>query len=610
MLKRLIGILLLAGMLPACTPEMPYSHNVKQQIEELDRTLADRDRLEAIKNQYIDRIKAKITPGCSEIQRYGIYDNLFDEYYQYNLDSATFYAREKLEVAYRIGTPALKFDAMLDIADRYVLSGMYVEAQEYLTKIDTTKLPYELLPRYYHVYHAFYDGMAANAGDPQLKAEYRRLKEHYQQRLYEKLGEDDIARLYIRTDMLLAEGKAYQVLQQLMERYETSEATRHERAILAYLIATVHQQEGNTEEAVRYYTESAIHDLKTPVHEYRSLYELASLLYKAGDLERAYRYITCAGNDARTVNALNNIQSINRILPIISESYNTQMARKRSQLNRALWGVSILSLLLIAAALVALRDKRRAAAAEHRTREINEELSRVNSRMQQYIGLLQEANNIKESYLGRYLDLCSEYIGRIESYRSQLLHIARDGGKAELQKVLRSTTFIEAELNEFYAKFDATFLHLFPDFVAQFNELLQPDKRIENMPGGMLLTTELRIFALIRLGISDSVKIAGFLRRSVSTVYNYRVKMRNAALAGRDTFEKQGHEHRTPFMTCYYSLPDHRKQLSVKKKVASCGTLLLHSGHRRSRRASANFGGCSGKNAYDHPYIRKSIIPS
>ena len=480
MLKRLIGILLLAGMLPACTPEMPYSHNVKQQIEELDRTLADRDRLEAIKNQYIDRIKAKITPGCSEIQRYGIYDNLFDEYYQYNLDSATFYAREKLEVAYRIGTPALKFDAMLDIADRYVLSGMYVEAQEYLTKIDTTKLPYELLPRYYHVYHAFYDGMAANAGDPQLKAEYRRLKEHYQQRLYEKLGEDDIARLYIRTDMLLAEGKAYQVLQQLMERYETSEATRHERAILAYLIATVHQQEGNTEEAVRYYTESAIHDLKTPVHEYRSLYELASLLYKAGDLERAYRYITCAGNDARTVNALNNIQSINRILPIISESYNTQMARKRSQ-----------------------------------------------------------ANNIKESYLGRYLDLCSEYIGRIESYRSQLLHIARDGGKAELQKVLRSTTFIEAELNEFYAKFDATFLHLFPDFVAQFNELLQPDKRIENMPGGMLLTTELRLFALIRLGISDSVKIAGFLRRSVSTVYNYRVKMRNAALAGRDTFEKQ-----------------------------------------------------------------------
>ena len=551
MFKRLIGILLLAGMLPACTPEMPYSHNVKQQIEELDRTLADRDRLEAIKNQYIDRIKAKITPGCSEIQRYGIYDNLFDEYYQYNLDSATFYAREKLEVAYRIGTPALKFDAMLDIADRYVLSGMYVEAQEYLTKIDTTKLPYELLPRYYHVYHAFYDGMAANAGDPQLKAEYRRLKEHYQQRLYEKLGEDDIARLYIRTDMLLAEGKAYQVLQQLMNRYETSEATRHERAILAYLIATVHQQEGNTEEAVRYYTESAIHDLKTPVHEYRSLYELASLLYKAGDLERAYRYITCAGNDARTVNALNNIQSINRILPIISESYNTQMARKRSQ-----------------------------------------------------------ANNIKESYLGRYLDLCSEYIGRIESYRSQLLHIARDGGKAELQKVLRSTTFIEAELNEFYAKFDATFLHLFPDFVAQFNELLQPDKRIENMPGGMLLTTELRIFALIRLGISDSVKIAGFLRRSVSTVYNYRVKMRNAALAGRDTFEKQGHEHRTPFMTCYYSLPGHRKQLSVKKKVASCGTLLLHSGHRRSRRASANFGGCSGKNAYDHPYIRKSIIPS
>lgn len=537
---RLIGIILLvAGILQACTPKTPYPRDIEHRIEELDRTIDERGRYEAVKKQYIDRIKAKITPGCTDMQRYGIYDNLFDEYYQYNIDSATFYARTKLDVARRIGSPAPQFDAMLDLADRYVLSGMYVEARELLTRIDSLQLPYELLPRYYHVYHAFYDGMATNAADPRLRSEYRQLKRTYQRLLFDKLGEDDIARLYILTDMRCDEGKAAEALDDLMARYEADQTTLHERAIVAYLIASVHQQCGNRMEAIRYYTESAIHDLKTPVHEYRSLYELASLLYDAGDLEHAYRYITCAGNDAMTVNALNNIHSINRILPIIAESYNTQMTRKRVQLNRALWCVSILSLLVIAAAAVAFRDKRRASEAERRTREINEELSRVNARLQKYIRLLQESNNIKESYLGRYLDLCSEYIGRIETYRSQLLRIARDGGMAELQKVLRSTAFIESELNEFYAKFDATFLHLFPNFVAQFNELLQPDKRIENIPGGMLLTTELRIFALIRLGINDSVKIAEFLRRSVSTVYNYRVKMRNAALAGREDFEKQ-----------------------------------------------------------------------
>ncbi|WP_417015951.1 DUF6377 domain-containing protein [Alistipes sp.] len=537
--ERLFAILLLVGVLTACSPGTQYPSDVKQQLEVLDQTIAGRARYETIKSQYITRIKAKITPGCTDMQRYGIYDNLFDEYYQYNLDSATFYARSKLEVARRIGSPALTFDAILDIADRYVLSGMYVEAQEFLSQIDSLQLPYELLPRYYHVYHAFYDGMATNAGDPLLRTEYRRLKGIYQKLLYDKLGKDDIARLYLQTDMLCDEGKAAEALEHLMIRYETDQTTLHERAILAYLIATVHQQTGNNMEAIRYYAESAIHDLKTPVHEHRSLYELASLLYENGDLERAYRYVTCAGNDAMTVNALNNIHSINRVLPIISESYNTQMTRKRIQLNRALWSVSILTLLFVGVALIAIRDKRRVSAAEHRTREINKELSRVNARLQKYIALLQESNNIKESYLGRYLDLCSEYIGRIETYRSQLLRIAREGGMAEVQKVLRSTAFIESELNEFYTKFDATFLHLFPDFVSQFNELLQPNKRIENIPGGMLLTTELRIFALIRLGIDDSVKIAGFLRRSVSTVYNYRVKMRNAALVRREEFEKQ-----------------------------------------------------------------------
>ena len=539
--ERLITIILILHTVftTACSHNAGHSRDVEQRLEELDRTIEERDRFEAIKTQYIDRIKSKITPGCTDMQRYGIYDNLYDEYYQYNLDSATFYARTKLEVADRIGSPSLKFDAILDIADRYILSGMYVEASEYISQIDAGQLPHELLPRYYHVYHAYYDGMATNAGDPQLREEYLELKSKYRKLLFEKLGEDDIARLYIQTDILCDEGRASEALEELLAKYDTAETTRHEQAILAYLIATVYQLEGNSEQAIIYYTESAINDLKTPVHEYRSLYELASLLYETGDIERAYRYITCSGNDAMTVNALTNIHSINKLLPIISESYNKQMTHKRMQLNRAFWSVSILSLLIVAVAVIAFRDKRRVSEAERRTREINEEMARVNARLQKYIGLLQESNNIKESYLGRYLDLCSEYIGRIESYRSQLLHIARNGGMAELQKVLRSTTFIESELNEFYAKFDATFLHLFPDFVAQLNELLQPDKRIEPAPGERLLTTELRIFALIRLGINDSVKIAEFLRRSVSTVYNYRVKMRNAALVDREDFEKQ-----------------------------------------------------------------------
>ena len=135
--------------------------------------------------------------------------------------------------------------------------------------------------------------------------------------------------------------------------------------------------------------------------------------------------------------------------------------------------------------------------------------------------------------------MCSYYIGGLERYRSTLRKSAKNGGFQEVNEMLKSSDFINKELNEFYAQFDASFLNLFPDFVEQLNELLQPDKRIECKSKDGILNTELRVAALIRLGVTDSVKIAYFLRRSVSTIYNYRVKMRNSALSDREEFEKQ-----------------------------------------------------------------------
>lgn len=149
-----------------------------------------------------------------------------------------------------------------------------------------------------------------------------------------------------------------------------------------------------------------------------------------------------------------------------------------------------------------------------------------------------ESNNIKEAYIGRYLDLCSNYMNGVEQYRTHLNNILRKDGSHEVIKALKSATYMKDELDKFYTNFDVTFLHLFPYFVQQFNDLLQEDKRI-NLKQGELLNTELRVLALIRLGITDSVKISEFLRRSTSTIYNYRVKMRNAAINNRQDFEKQ-----------------------------------------------------------------------
>ena len=135
--------------------------------------------------------------------------------------------------------------------------------------------------------------------------------------------------------------------------------------------------------------------------------------------------------------------------------------------------------------------------------------------------------------------MCSDYIDGLDRYRSSIRKIAKEEGTAELLNALKSKAFMEEELEGFYAQFDATFLDLFPDFITQLNDLLQKDRQIQVHSRNKILSTELRVLALIRLGVTDSVRIAHFLRRSVSTIYNYRVKMKNSAKIDREDFEKE-----------------------------------------------------------------------
>lgn len=151
---------------------------------------------------------------------------------------------------------------------------------------------------------------------------------------------------------------------------------------------------------------------------------------------------------------------------------------------------------------------------------------------------LQHNGGLKEEYIGRYMDQCSVYLEKMDNYRRSLGKIAATGNVEELYKNIKSSKFIEGELKEFYTNFDNTFLQLFPTFVEDFNALLADDEQI-SLKAGERMNTELRIFALIRLGITDSVKIAQFLRYSVTTIYNYRTKVRNKAAGDRDLLEQE-----------------------------------------------------------------------
>jgi len=520
--------------LSGCDGQYGYSPEQEKLLRQLDATIENLDTYREIKARRICEIKSQKNPQMRETEVYGIYDRLYREYYQYDIDSAITYARKKLSIAQRLaeGKPhrpgelkdSLLCAAEFDLADRYVLSGMYAEVQDAVEAVDVGSLPYALRPRYYHICNTLYKGMAEASDDPLLKREYLQRKNAYRKELYRLLGDEDIAKVYVRSDMELDGGNAPLIIDTLLSVRSSGRLSTHERAVISYIAATACRRCGRDDEAIVLLAESAVQDLVTPVKEYCSLYELAALLYRKQDFARAYRYINLSISDAVAANARLNASAINSILPVISSSYDGLMKRRQSQLYAILLLLSLVTAMLVAAVHTSMQRRR--------------ELALANANLKEYVALLQEANNIKESYLGRYIDMCSDYIGGLERYRSSLRKAAKSG-LPEVVEALKSTEFIDRELDEFYARFDASFLDLFPNFVEELNALLCDGRKLEVKGKEGILSTELRVAALIRLGITDSVQIAHFLRRSVSTVYNYRVKMRNAAKSSREDIEKQ-----------------------------------------------------------------------
>lgn len=524
-------------LLPGCGRGVQYPDDVRTALKELDEVIAQKEMIEAQKEDRITQIKGKLADASDDRQRYELLDELVDEYFQYNIDSTAFLSRLKLSIAERTGNNDLINDARYDIADRHTMSGLADATFNELKLIDIEGLYEGSKLRYYSILNTIYRTLEVEAVDETLAQEYARQKTRYRELLLSALGKDDISRIYVMTEILLQSDRPQEALDLLIPWVEEKKPSLNESGILCYSIASAYAMLEDVDKAILWYARSAKSDLLVPKYEYRSLYELAGLLNRRGDIERAYSYITRSIEDAVQSNAQIHKQFAYQLLPIISNSYDSLMRQKNTQMKYTLIAMGIVLGLLIIMSLVLLREKKKVTLAERQTKDSNEQLRKLNAELHDYVILLQETNEIKDSYLGRYLNMCSDYIDGLDRYRSSLRKTGKEGG--DVMAALKSKAFMEAELEEFYTQFDATFLDLFPDFIPQVNELLQEDKRISYKPKERLLSTELRVLALIRLGVNDSARIAQFLRRSVSTIYNYRVKMRNAAKVDREEFENR-----------------------------------------------------------------------
>jgi uncharacterized protein YoxC len=329
----------------------------------------------------------------------------------------------------------------------------------------------------------------------------------------------------------------------LFNLLETEEENTRNYAFTTYYLGLVYEIEQNPELVKKYYLLSAIADIKSSIRENASFQKLASIYYEEGDIDKAFRYTQSAIEDAVFCNVQFRTTQMSRFYSIINATYAEKESEAKAQLLLFLMLISLLSLLLVLLVVYVYRQMRKLSrvkeelsVAYDKLIELNNVLNKTNQQLLEKNDQLSESNLVKEQYIAQFFDLCSAYIDKMEDYRKSLYKLGINDQIDKLIKKLKSTTEVDKELEDLYKNFDRIFLNLYPTFVSDFNSLLIEEERIILKSEG-ILNKELRIYALLRLGITDSVRIAAFLRCSLSTVYNYRTKIRNKAAISREEFE-------------------------------------------------------------------------
>lgn len=517
-------------------------NDIDSLLSVLDKTVENYQLYSNQKEEKLNKFKELLKYTTSDNQKYEICGKLYDEYKAYKSDSALTYARKKLLIAEKLKNNRNIIDSRLNLASIMGVTGMYKEALDILGTVDIRQTP-DLKAYYFHINRTLYGFMSDYAVSFQEKSKYDNLISAFRDSLLMTNAPTSSPHVMVKSDQLIVRKQYDKALELLLPYYPTIQNDIHAQAIIAYSIAQAYEGKHERMLQKKWLTQSAINDLQSATKEYISLRTLAFLLYEDGDVSRAYSYMKRSLDDALYCNARLRTYEISKMMPIIDKAYQLQTESRQRLMLITLISISLLSVLLIIAVFFVYRQMKRLAIARKNLNEanlqlhhLNNELSDTNTQLNATNKTLLEANLIKEEYIGRYMDQCSVYIDKLDDYRRLLNKTATAGKIEDLLQALKSKQFIEDELKEFYTNFDSTFLQLFPTFVEEFGLLLIDDEEIQ-IKQGELLNTELRIFALIRLGITDSVKISHFLRYSLSTIYNYRTKLRNKASGPRDEFE-------------------------------------------------------------------------
>ncbi len=495
----------------------------------LDQKIIEKKKYERIKKINILKLKNQISKQNNDSVIYALNYQIVEHYLGYQCDSAYSYSDKNKAIAIKNNNKQWLYKNLLQKSVLLSTTGLFVESKEILENIDKKNIPAELRFSYNSAYECLYSNLLDYTGNDNIYGmQYREKLAGYYDSGYRSINENDSFYYLFLSHKNRVKGNWEKADHNIDKFLSAHKPGTRLYAIGSFCKAVIEKKLGNKYSEEKFLIYSAISDIESATKENRSLQELAIILHQQNDTKRAYTYIQSALEDANFYNArFRNIQ-IGKVQPIIEETYLETISTQNKKLWISIVSISLLLLGLGITLYYIYKQLKIIKNSRNKLSKINTDLKILNAK-------LDEANHIKEEYVAFFINQCSTYLEKFDRYKKLISNRLSSGQIHKVSAMLINKKNNDVDLNELYQNFDRAFLRIYPNFVQEINKLLKPDEAYELSSG--TLNTELRIFALIRLGINDTQQISDFLRYSLRTIYNYRSRVKAKSVIDNDQFE-------------------------------------------------------------------------
>ncbi|MFA9391698.1 MAG: DUF6377 domain-containing protein [Prolixibacteraceae bacterium] len=503
---------------------VPDSFATPASLDSVDFYISRHSEYDQRKEDYIQKIKQQISQNSKDKQQlYVLYQVMYEEYRSYIYDSAYVYVEKLIDISSTLNDRDKIISSKIKLGFCYLSSGLFKEAFDVLSSLDMAGCTTETKIDYYTCKSRLYFDLGDYNNSGRFREKYNEIGNQIIDSALVLLPVGS-PRYWSAIGLKHMKSDAYdKALEAFHKMIDSHNYTVHDYAIATSSIAYILGLQGNEPEAKEYLIKAAIADIKSSVKETVALRNLAQLLYEQKEIGPAVKYIRKALTDAAFYNARHRQLEIGHILPIIEGERMTIIENQRDRITIFSVFISFLVIALIVALIVIWKAFKRLNMAQRTIQDANNKL--------------REANKIKDEYIAYFFNQNSQYIKKMEKLQKWVNRKVATKQYHELKDFPQQMN-VPKERDALFERFDQIFLKLFPNFVNEFNKLLKPEEQIHPKEGE-LLNPDLRIYALIRLGINDNEKIAGFLNYSVNTIYAYKTKIKGKAACTSDEFKQK-----------------------------------------------------------------------